>query len=36
MQTRPDRDRGSGPKLAAIIGAIVAIILVILLLIWIF
>ncbi len=36
MQTRPTRDRGSGPKWGAIIGAIIAVILVILLLIWIF
>lgn len=35
MQTRPARDRGSGPKWGAIIGAIVLVILVILLLIWI-
>ncbi len=34
MQTRPARDRGSGPKWGAIIGAIVLVILVILLLIW--
>ena len=35
MQTRPARDRGSGPKWGAIIGAIVLVILLILLLIWI-
>ena len=35
MQTRPARDRGSGPKWGAIIGAIVLAILVILFLIWI-
>lgn len=35
MQTRPARDRGSGPKWGAIVGAIIAVILIILLLIWI-
>ncbi len=35
MQTRPARDRGSGPKWGAVIGAILVIILVILFLIWI-
>jgi flagellar biogenesis protein FliO len=36
MQTRPARDRGSGPKWGGIVGAIVAAILLILLLMWIF
>ncbi len=36
MQTRPARDRGSGPNWGAIIGGIIAVILIILLLIWIF
>ncbi len=36
MHTRPARDRGSGTKWGAIIGSIIAVILIILLLIWIF